>query len=136
MEGADLISTSQTIYLPSDFPRGLEIGTKIFLMQNEIQPVVEPLLSGQPSPLVVMLSGWNSLGEDRLQNILQSGIFGIQRQSYQRAWLNAIGGDWGIMGSPLAVLGATSESFYQILTLQSEPRLMPAPSGVGCPALF
>lgn len=51
MEGADLISTSQTIYLPSDFPRGLEIGTKIFLMQNEIQPVVEPLLSGQPFPL-------------------------------------------------------------------------------------
>lgn len=66
------------------------------------------------SRLVVMLSGWNSLGEDRLQNILQSGIFGIQRQPYQRAWLNAIGGDWGIMGSPLAVLGATSESFYQI----------------------
>lgn len=51
MEGADLISMSQTIYLPSDILRGLEIVTKIFMMQNEIQLVVEPLLTGQPFPL-------------------------------------------------------------------------------------
>lgn len=51
MEGADLISASQTIYLPSDILRGLGIVTKIFLMQNEMQPLVEPLLSAQPFPL-------------------------------------------------------------------------------------
>ena len=50
VEGADLISMSQNIYLPSDILRGLEIVTKIFMMQNEIQPAVEPLLTGQPFP--------------------------------------------------------------------------------------
>lgn len=47
---ANLISTSQTIYLPSDFLRGLEIVAKIFLMQNKMQLVVESLLSRQPFP--------------------------------------------------------------------------------------
>lgn len=41
MEGADLISTSQTIYLPSDFLKGLKIVREIFLMQNGMQPVEE-----------------------------------------------------------------------------------------------
>lgn len=128
MEGADLISTSQIIYLPSDFLKGLKIVREIFLMQNGMQPVEEHFAIWTTFPTW----GWGSVGGAVWgrtgYKISYSQVYLAYKGSHVKGpSLMSTGDDWDILGPPLAVLGATSESFYELWTLQSEPRLMPVP---------